>query len=402
MVFGPDLTRCWFRQCGADEGAPGWCTPYDPGVAKFPRKKPRTVRAVLEAAGMPAETIDEAERAGTAELLAIDVAVLPGQSKFTIEELAAKVGVEVDTVKAFWRALGFVDVVDDEPSFNKRDVAILKSLVTLTRDGLIDPDVGLRTARVIGMAMAQVATAVVDASEARSDDRREVAVEGGPSALDRYEAGSLAVRAVELLPFMSDVIDYSFRRHLRAATRRRVAIASSDDGETQVIGFADLVRFSELSMQLDDHELTELVGRFDQLVHRIVVGHGGRIVKMIGDAAMFTVVDPMEAGLVALELSDAVADDPVLSSVRIGMASGATIARDGDLYGPVVNVASRLVGIGRAGAINVNQSLRDALAGDPRFALRSLGQYRLRHIGDARVYRLGPGPWWTHPAAATT
>jgi adenylate cyclase len=368
-------------------------------VPRFRLKRARTVREVLEALGMPPETIDEAEASGTAELLAIDAVVLPGKAKLTIDDLAAKVGVEADVVRSLWRALGFVDTDDDERSFSKHDVAILKSLVALTQDGLVDPDIALQVARVIGMSLANVATAVVDAGAARSVERREAAAsaDNGDEAAD--DPSALAVSAGELLPFMSEVIDYSFRRHLRAAARRRVLLASSPGGETQVIGFADLVRFTELSLHLDDRKLADLVGRFDSLVHDIVVGHDGRIVKMIGDAAMFSVVDPAQGALVALELADAVQRDPILGGLRIGMASGPILALDGDLYGPVVNTASRLAAIGRAGAVNVNQSLRDELAGDRRFALRSLGQRNLRHIGEVRVYRLRPGPMGWHPAA---
>jgi adenylate cyclase len=121
---------------------------------------------------------------------------------------------------------------------------------------------------------------------------------------------------------------------------------------------------------------------------------------MIGDAAMFTVVEPVEGAIVALELADLVADDPLLSGLRVGVASGPVLSRDGDLYGPVVNTASRLVEFGRAGAINVTAEMRDALVGDPRFALRSLGTRSLRHIGDIRAYRLRPGPSWV-PATLT-
>ncbi len=348
---------------------------------------------------MPAETIDAAELAGTAELLAIDAVVLPGKPKLTIDELAAKVDVEVDVVRALWRALGFVDRIEDERAFSKHDVAILKNLVSLTRDGLIDPDIALQVARVIGMSLANVATAVVDAGAARSEERRELAATAADPDELEDAAGSLAVRSGELLPFISEVIDYSFRRHLRSATRRRIMIASSGDGDAQVIGFADLVRFSEMSLHLNDRELAEVVGHFDALVHDVVVRHEGRIVKMIGDAAMFSVVDPVHAALIALELSDAVERDPLLVGLRVGMASGSILARDGDLYGPVVNVASRIAAIGRSGAINVNQSLRDALVGDRRFAFRSLGQRRLRHIGEQRVYRLRAGTLQLHPSA---
>lgn len=312
-------------------------------MPKIRLKRARTVREVLEAQGLPAETIDAAERAGTAELLAIDAVVLPGKAKFTIDELAAKVGVDVAVVQEFWRALGFVDPITGERAYTKHDVAILKTLVALARDGHIDAEIALQVARVIGMSLANVATAVVDAGAARSEERREV--EAAAEVLGGVDegAGSLAVRAGELLPFISEVIDYSFRRHLRAATRRRVVLASAEVGEVQVIGFADLVRFSELSLHLDDRELSRLVGRFDAVVHDVVVRHKGRVVKMMGDGAMFSIVDPEQAALAALELSAEVGRDPMLKGLRVGLASGPILARDGDLYGPVVNVASRLV-----------------------------------------------------------
>jgi adenylate cyclase len=365
-------------------------------VPSFRRKKQRTVHDVLVELGMSPEAIEEAEAAGTDQLLAIDGLVLPEKGRYTIDELAAKVGAEVAVIRAFWRGLGFVDPDAEERAFNKRDVTTLKALVDLTDDGRIDPGLSLQVARVIGVSMAQVATAVVDASFARSEERRSA--ESTDDEDHTIDDGLQAVRAGELLPFISDVLDYSFRRHLRAATRRRVAVASAADGAGQVIGFADLVRFTELSLQVPAEELTQVVGRFDQMVHEIVIRHEGRIVKMIGDAAMFTVVDPVHGALIAIELSEAAADDDQLPGLRVGMASGPVLARDGDLYGPVVNLASRLGTIGRAGAVNVSQEVRNSIAGDPRFNLRSLGTRALRHIGDVRVYRLRPSAAWAaHP-----
>lgn len=337
---------------------------------------------MLDDLGFEAEAIDEAEETGTAELLAIDGLVLPERGKLTLAELADKVGAEPDAVREFWRSLGFVEPVEDERIFTKTDVKILKSLVGLTEAGVIDEAIALQLGRVLGQSMAQIATAVVDATEAQIADARD--------NHDLPDIG-LAGRAADLVPFLTEAVDYTFRRHLRAATRRRVDLATLVDGAGQVIGFADLVRFTELSLRLDDDELATLVGRFDDLVHRIVVEHDGRIVKMIGDAAMFTVVDPAQGALIALEMAEAVAAEDSLGSLRIGMAYGPILSRDGDLYGPVVNMASRLVGIGRAGAVNVSQELRDGIAADSRFALRSLGKKPLRHIGDTRVYRLRRG-----------
>ncbi len=179
-------------------------------MPKFLHKKPRSVRDVLEDLGLPPETIEKAEQAGTSELLAIDGVVLPERGKLTIEELAAKVGVEVEVVRVFWRALGFVDPIDGELAFNKRDVTILKSLFELTNEELIDRELSMQLARVLGQSMAQLATAVVDAGESRSGADTDQ---------------SFALRAGALLPF-------SLRRHRLLVSGvtcgpRRVDVSSS-------------------------------------------------------------------------------------------------------------------------------------------------------------------------------
>lgn len=353
-------------------------------MPRYLRRRQKSVREVLDDLGFDPESIEEAEGSGTAELLAIDGLVLPERGKLTLEELAEKVGAEPDVVRVLWRSLGFVEPVEDDRIFTKTDVRILKNLIELTRAGVVQPAVALQLGRVLGQSMAQVAAAVIDATEAQAAGARGTTDPGS----------AFATRAGDVLPFLSDAVDYTFRRHLRAAARRRVDLAMLVEGSGQVIGFADLVRFTELSLELDDDELGEVVGRFDDLVHQVAVEHDGRIVKMIGDAAMFTVVDPAHGAAIALEIAEAVAAEASLGSLRVGLAYGPILSRDGDLYGPVVNMASRLVGVGRAGAVNVSHEMRDAIAGDRRFALRSLGEKPLKGIGDTRVYRLRPGPEW--------
>ena len=369
-------------------------------MAKFRSgwRKPRTVRDVLSRLDLSEAEIAEAEAAGTDELLAIDGVVLPEKLEFTLEELAAKAGADPSVVRAYWRAMGFGPPDEREPLFSKRDVHIVKSLVRLMDQGVIDIDVALQMTRVLGQSMALVATAALDASESRATERRVDGASGQPGEHDPATA-ALALRAEELLPFLSEAIDYSFRRHLRAAARRRMAVASALDGTGEVVGFADLARFGELSRQLGESDLARLLSRFDHLANDVVVAHGGRIVKMIGDAAMFTVVEPEQAARIALRLAEAVPGDGQ-SAIRVGMANGPVLARDGDLYGPVVNLASRLGVLGRPGAVNVSQELRDALAGNSEFKLRSLGERQLRHIGSVRVYRLRSGSEWaqTEPA----
>lgn len=360
----------------------------------FGRQSSRqTVREVLEAAGISSEEIDLAEADGTDELLAIDQVVLPDALTYDIDELAETSGLPVDEIRGYWRALGFADPAPGERAFSKVDVAILQS-VSAVRDGLVDPILSLQMTRVLGSSMARFAAAVVEAGEERSTSRHEAIIEGDADVAAEYESSSLAVQSGDLLPFLTEVMEYAFRRHLRAAARRRITLANVPAGDGLTVGFADMARFTKLSQQLDDHGLASLVTQFNELTNDIVATNGGRIIKMIGDEAMFTAEAPDHAARIALELAAVFGERDDLPGVRVGLASGPVLARDGDVYGPVVNLASRLVESSRVDSVVVSPATRDHLAGNRSFNLRSMGTKRLRHIGTVRLYRLTTGPDW--------
>jgi adenylate cyclase len=86
-------------------------------------------------------------------------------------------------------------------------------------------------------------------------------------------------------------------------------------------------------------------------------------VKLIGDEAMFAFADPRAACEAALRLTEGLADDPTLPPVRTGIAWGDVLSRDGDHYGPVVNLAARIVRIARPGTVLVSREL-EAAVGD--------------------------------------
>jgi adenylate cyclase len=64
------------------------------------------------------------------------------------------------------------------------------------------------------------------------------------------------------------------------------------------------------------------------------------------------------------------------------------LARDGDYYGPVVNLASRITDRARRGTVLSNETLRADLAGDAEFEWRPLGTKRLRGIGETVLFVL--------------
>jgi adenylate cyclase len=172
---------------------------------------------------------------------------------------------------------------------------------------------------------------------------------------------------------------------LRTAARRRMAVGAID-AMSVAVGFADLVGFTALSQQLEEDELAKLVDRFEATAYDVVSAGGGRVVKMIGDEVMFAVDDVRRAIEIAFILSETYHDDESLSDVRVGVAYGPALEREGDLYGPTVNLASRIVGIAYAGSVVVSTEVRDALADDEAFAFRSLRTRHLKDIGRVSLW----------------
>jgi adenylate cyclase len=69
----------------------------------------------------------------------------------------------------------------------------------------------------------------------------------------------------------------------------------------------------------------------------------------------------------------------------VGLAWGQVLHRLGDVFGPVVNVASRLTSTARPGRVLVDRALAEALEDDDRFRLR-----RLRRTSVKGYRRLEP------------
>ncbi len=140
------------------------------------------------------------------------------------------------------------------------------------------------------------------------------------------------------------------------------------------VGFVDLVGYTALAEGLDDDELAALIERFSALAHDTVVTAGGRIVKTIGDEVMFIADQPAAGASIALELSAASTHDPVLPEARAGLAFGPVLSREGDYFGVVVNLASRLTRLAFPGTVLVSSDVAAALDGDERFRVRPIAR----------------------------
>jgi hypothetical protein len=111
---------------------------------------------------------------------------------------------------------------------------------------------------------------------------------------------------------------------------------------------------------------------------------------MIGDEVMFVVQTASSAAEIGLGLAEAYADDDLLSDVRVALAIGPVLVQEGDFYGSVVNLASRLVGVANPGTVLVSDEFRTALAaeGARGFETRALRARTLKNIGRIQAWKL--------------
>lgn len=312
--------------------------------------------------------------------LAWTVALLGHPPEFTPVEVWQRAGADEAFARDLWRAMGFASLPDDEVALTAADVDALRDISSYLALRGVGPDVAIRFTRLLGQTMGRVADTLAGLVEDSVDEHMDEWREEGIA--DRAEAGMVA--ATSVLPMIERQLTYLFRRHLHAAAMRRVIPETGH--EDQVIGFADVVQFTRLSGQMNESDLAELLEVFEAETADVITAHGGRVVKLIGDAVMFSVNDDVAAADLALTLVENFGRGR--PDLRVGLGHGPVLARQGDLFGPTVNLASRLVGYARPGTVLIDGSLAEHLADHDRFEIRSLGQRELKGIGRTAIHVL--------------
>jgi adenylate cyclase len=241
-----------------------------------------------------------------------------------------------------WRALGFPVVSESDRAFTDADAEALARVVRLVRSEQIDEATAIALARSLG----------------QTTDRL---VSWQTEALVEHLAlptGEVPERIVDYIDDLADDLEallvYAWRRQL-AETVSRLS-ADSGDPEDPVsgvlaVGFADLVSYTNLAQRLEPQELGALVQRFEGVASDVVTQGGGRLVKTVGDEVLFIADDAMSGAVIALSLSEQMAVDDVVPDVRVGLAYGPVLRSLGDVYGPTVNLASRLTKLAQPGTV---------------------------------------------------
>lgn len=280
--------------------------------------------------------------------------LLGEKPSLTRVQVAERAGVPLALAEQLWRLLGFPNQDDDTVAFTEADVQALVLSHELMELGILGPDSQAALVRTWGRSYARLA-------EWQTSLLARVALEGTDPA------ARLTDLAESVLPRVETLQAYVWRRHLASATNRLLATESAGSSAAhQSVGFADIVGYTTRSKTLDEAELVDWIEQFEDAATGIVVDHGGRVIKTIGDEVLFVSDDPVGAAEIALRMTErGLAEDDSFPLVRAGLAHGPVLSRLGDVYGPTVNIAARLTSVARPGSVLVDRGAYAAITGHP-------------------------------------
>ena len=181
------------------------------------------------------------------------------------------------------------------------------------------------------------------------------------------------VDQTEIMSFMGRIAD--------------IPAGDRDDGRTidqgiKTIMFTDLVGYTSMMSRLGDDRAFKLLREHNNVVRDSLTKFAGREVKHTGDGIMASYDDADQAVRSAIEIVAGIAAISVPESdeslsIRIGLTSGEPLEEGGDLFGSVVNLASRLCDLAEAGEILVADACLAELT-DESIKLESIGAVTIR------------------------
>jgi adenylate cyclase len=162
---------------------------------------------------------------------------------------------------------------------------------------------------------------------------------------------------------------------------------------------ADVVGYSRLAGADEDRTLSRLRGLRSDLIDPAIAAHHGRIVKRTGDGSLIEFRSVVDAVRCAIEVQTGLVERNAgvpperRIEFRVGIHIGDVVEEpDGDLMGDGVNIAARLEGIAKPGAICLSEDAYRQVKSRLDLKVSDLGLAQLKNIAEPiRVYSLQVG-----------
>jgi adenylate cyclase len=173
----------------------------------------------------------------------------------------------------------------------------------------------------------------------------------------------------------------------------------SETRKLAAILVADIAGFSRLAGADEERTLARVRGLRSDLIEPTIAAHRGRVVKRTGDGSIVEFRSVVDAVRCAIEVQNGMAERNAgvaperRIEYRVGIHLGDVVEEsDGDLMGDGVNIAARLEGVAKPGAICVSEQAYWQVKGRLDLKVTDLGATQLKNIAEPiRVYSLEVG-----------
>ena len=174
----------------------------------------------------------------------------------------------------------------------------------------------------------------------------------------------------------------------------------SETRKLAAILVTDIVGYSRLAGADEERTLARIRALRSDLVEPTIAANRGRIVKSTGDGAIVEFRSVVDAVRCAIELQNGMVERNAgvpperRIEFRVGVHLGDVVEEsDGDLMGDGVNIAARLEGVAKPGAICLSEQAYWQVKGRLDLKVTDLGATQLKNIAEPiRVYSLEVGP----------
>jgi adenylate cyclase len=173
----------------------------------------------------------------------------------------------------------------------------------------------------------------------------------------------------------------------------------SESRKLAAILVTDIVGYSRLAGADEERTLARVRGLRSDLIDPTIAAHRGRVFKRTGDGSIVEFRSVVDAVRCAIEMQTGLiernAGVPPERRIecRVGVHLGDVVEEsDGDLMGDGVNIAARLEGVAKPGAICLSEQAYWQVKGRLDLKVTDLGATQLKNIAEPiRVYALEVG-----------
>jgi len=310
-----------------------------------------------------------------------------GEAKYDFAEMAAASGWTLENLEDLCLWSGTPPAAPGERVYTQVDVDGLIALREYADAEGMDNEALGTLARSISYSMERLALTQVE-----SIVHRHVQA-GLPDTAARLAAAKYAPLQSQAI---LDQINVLWRRHFAAAIHRLTTETillrgvSDDDQQFPLIvgvGYARVKDFTEITANFSVSDYANFVQNFNNRAADIINATGGRVVKLMGDTAVWVTPHVVPSAEIALEL--AALDEAELGArLQVAFTWCRVMSLHGDLFGPGVNLAAQLADIAPEGGVFIDDAAASEFLRNRRYQIAAQPEREIKGLGMVRPWIL--------------